>query len=102
MFPATIHCELWYTYLQYGVFGEVYENTPWVVSARACVVLMRAPVAFGVHRHDVHGDVVLLARVQVAHLDAHGWKHPPEKERRDDDTSGIFNLKNKKVKLINY
>ena len=39
------------------------------------------PVAFGVHRHDIHGNVVLLARVQVAHFDAHGWKHPPEGTR---------------------
>lgn len=29
------------------------------------------PVAFGVHGHDVHGDIVLLARVKIAHFDAH-------------------------------
>lgn len=36
------------------------------------------PVAFGVHGHHVHGDVVLLARLQIAHFDAHGWEHSPD------------------------
>lgn len=36
------------------------------------------PVSLVVHRHDVHGDVILLMRVQTCDLHTHGRKHPPE------------------------
>lgn len=41
----------------------------------------RSPVTFGVHGHDVHRDIILLARVQIAHLDAHRRKHSPDERR---------------------
>lgn len=37
------------------------------------------PVSLVVHRHDVHGDVILLVRVQTCYLHPHGGKHPPER-----------------------
>lgn len=37
------------------------------------------PVSLVVHRHDVHGDVILLVRVQTCYLYPHGRKHPPER-----------------------
>lgn len=40
--------------------------------------LSNSPVSLVVHGHDVHGDVVLLVRVQAGNLDSHGGKHPPE------------------------
>lgn len=35
------------------------------------------PVSLVVHGDDVHGDVVLLVRVEARNLHSHGGKHPP-------------------------
>ena len=35
------------------------------------------PVAFRVHGHHVHGDVVLLTGVEVSHLDPYRREHSP-------------------------
>lgn len=43
-----------------------------------CQLTLRLPVSLVVHGHDVHGDVILLMRVQACYLHPHGRKHPPE------------------------
>lgn len=40
------------------------------------------PVSLVVHRHNVHGYVILLVRVQTGDLHSHGRKHPPKWTKR--------------------
>lgn len=40
------------------------------------------PVSLVVHGHDVHGDVILLVRVEPRDLHSHGGKHPPGGRRK--------------------
>lgn len=64
------------------------------------------PVSLVVHWHDVHGDVILLMRVQSCDLHSHGRKHPPDMREREKNNvtcllsffftqnkSNLFNLK---------
>lgn len=41
------------------------------------------PVSLVVHGDDVHGDVVLLVRVEARDLHSHGGKHPPDRTEKN-------------------
>lgn len=49
--------------------------------SQSYISVKEVPVSLVVHGHNVHGDVILLVRVQSGDLYSHRRKHPPEGEK---------------------
>lgn len=67
-------------------FCDCVQRGTSVIHSQSYISVQEVPVSLVVHGHDVHGDVVLLVRVQTGDLYPHGRKHPPEGGKKITNT----------------
>ena len=67
-----------------GILTKVFKLVIILVSVR------NVPVSLVVHRHYVHGDVILLMGIQTCDFYSHSGKHPPEGRTNTSDEVIFF------------